>query len=181
MPPEIYIPSEDSFLLSEVLKNRLPTLLNQNKNLTFLEIGAGSGIHLQTASNLGVKKQNIFSCDINPKAVNHCKVLGFNCIESDLFKNFNSDKFDLIIFNPPYLALDKREPKSSRVATTGGKKGSEIINKFLKQAKKHLKKNGKILLVTSSLTKNIDFGKFKKRKLGSEKLFFEELYVWELS
>lgn len=177
---DIYEPAEDSFLLSEVLKDRVPTLLNQNKNLTFFEIGAGSGIHLETASSLGIKKQNIFSCDINIQAVNHCKILGFNCVKSDLFKNIK-DKFDMIIFNPPYLALDKKEPKDSRKATTGGKKGSEIINKFLKQAKKHLKKDGKVLLVTSSLTKDVDFGKYKKRKLGSEKLFFEELYVWELS
>ena len=177
---DIYEPAEDSFLLSEVLKDRLPSLLNLNRDLQFLEIGAGSGIHLETASKIGVKKANIISCDIDQQAVDHCKILGFNCVKSDLFKNIKG-KFDLIIFNPPYLALDKREPKSSRIATTGGKKGSEIINKFLKQAKKHLKKDGKILLVTSSLTKDVDFRKFDKRQLGNEKLFFEELFVWELS
>jgi release factor glutamine methyltransferase len=177
---DIYEPAEDSFLLSEILKDRLPSLLNLNKDMNFLEIGAGSGIHLETASNLGVKKENILSCDIDKKAVDHCKILGFDCVKSDLFKNIKG-KFDLVIFNPPYLALDKREPRSSRTATTGGKKGSEIINKFLKQAKKHLKKDGKILLVTSSLTKDVDFGKYSKRQLGNEKLFFEELFVWELT
>jgi len=177
---DIYEPAEDSFLLSEVLKDRLPSLLNLNKELTFLEIGAGSGIHLETASKIGVKKDNILACDIDKQAVSHCNILGFNCVKSDLFKNIKG-KFDLIIFNPPYLALDKREPKNSRKATTGGKKGSEIINKFLKQAKKHLNKDGKILLVTSSLTKDVEFGDYNKRQLGNEKLFFEELFVWELS
>jgi len=177
---DIYKPAEDSFLLSEVLKDRLPSLLRLNKNLTFLEIGAGSGIHLETAKKIGVKKENILSCDIDKPSANHCKNLGFNCIESNLFKNIKG-KFDLIIFNPPYLSIDKREPKNSRRATTGGKKGSEIINKFLKDAKKHLNKDGKILLVTSSLTKDIDYQDFKKRQLGNEKLFFEELFVWELS
>ncbi len=176
---EIYEPAEDSFLLSEVLKDRLPSLLNQNKELIFLEIGAGSGIHLETALKIGVKKQNIFSSDINPLVVNHCKILGFNCIKSDLFKKIKG-KFDIIIFNPPYLPRNKEEPKESQLATTGGKKGSEIINKFLKQAKKYLKKDGKILLVTSSLTKDIDFGDYKKIQIGNEKLFFEELFVWEL-
>lgn len=176
----IYEPAEDSFLLSEVLKDRLPSLLRLNKDLQFLEIGAGSGIHLETAKKTGVKKENILACDIEKQAVDHCNILGFNCIKSDLFKNIKG-KFDLIIFNPPYLAFDKREPKNSRKATTGGKKGSEIINKFLKQAKKHLNKEGKILLVTSSLTNDVDFEDYNKRQLGNEKLFFEELFVWELT
>lgn len=178
----IYQPAEDSFLMSQILKERLPQILKKNPNLKFLEIGAGSGIHLQTASTLGVKKQNIFSSDIDGEAVKHCQLLGFNCIHSDLFENING-KYNLIIFNPPYLPEDAREPKSSRLATTGGKKGNEIILRFLKQAKKHLEKNGKIFLITSSLAENINFEKFeyKAKKIGCEKLFYERLCIWELS
>jgi len=172
----IYQSAEDSYLLSDILKKEIPKLLKKNPNLIFLEIGAGSGIHLQTISNLGVKRQNIFSSDINIESVQHCNLLGFNCIQSDIFQNINGN-FDFIAFNPPYLPEDKYDREKD---TTGGKNGSEIINRFLKQAKFHLKKNGKIFLVTSSLTKNIDFNNYKKRFLGKEKLFFEELYVWEL-
>ena len=145
---EIYFPDEDSYLLSEILKKQIPKLLVKNKNLKFLEIGCGSGIQLQTAFESGIKKENIFSCDINPKSVEHCKKLRFNSVVSNLFQAFERKvtrrkpwcprKFDVIIFNAPYLPLDSREPKNSRVATTGGKKGSKIINKFLKQAKKYL-------------------------------------------
>ena len=91
------------------------------------------------------------------------------------------EKFNLIIFNPPYLPEDSREPKYSQIATTGGKKGSEITNKFLEQAKKHLEKNGKILLLTSSLTKAIKWKNWKKKLLTKKKLFFERLYVFEIS
>jgi|TARA_Y100000310_G_scaffold258493_1_gene266940 release factor glutamine methyltransferase len=174
--PEIYNPKDDSFLLSEVLKKQIPKLLT--KNLKFLEIGSGSGIQLETAKNFRVK--NILSCDINPAAVKHCKKLGFNCIKSDLFNNIKG-KFDLIIFNPPYLPEDKKEPKNSRISTTGGKTSSEIINRFLKQAKYHLNKNGKILLLVSSLTKGVKFNNYKKKILGRKKIFFEELFVLELS
>lgn len=172
MIPEVYAPAEDSFLLSEVLKKEI-----KNKDIKFLEIGIGSGIQLQTARDLGIKE--IFGADINPDAVKSCKSLGFNCVQSDLFKNIQG-KFDLIIFNPPYLPLDKREPKSSQLATTGGKTGSEIINKFLKQAKKHLNKNGKIFLITSNLTKRINWLDYNKKLLATKKIFFEELSVWEL-
>jgi len=172
----IYSPSEDSYLLSSILKKQLPILLEDNPNLIFLEIGTGSGVHLETALSSGVKKENIFSCDIDQKSVNHCNLLGFHCIQSDLFEKIVG-KFDLIIFNPPYLPDDKFDKEKD---TSGGKKGSEVINKFLKRAHKYLKNNGRILLVTSSLTKGLDFLNYNKKLLQKKKIFFEELYVYEL-
>jgi len=176
----IYIPAEDSFLMSRILKEQIPNLIKKNPDLKFLEIGAGSGIHLETAKNLGVK--NIFSSDIDERAVSHCNLLGFNCIHSDLFENIK-DKYDVIIFNPPYLPEDAREPKSSRKDTTAGKKGNEIIIRFLQQAKNHLNKNGKIFLITSSLSEDVDFKDlgYDAKEIGCEKLFFERLCIWELA
>lgn len=187
---EFYEPAEDSYLLRDVLKKEIPKILKKNSNLIFLEIGSGSGIQLQTAKEIGVK--NIFSCDINQKAVEHCRLSrGFNCVKSDLFEAFKGRlnvkgtlvplQFDLIIFNPPYLPIDENEPVNSRLETTGGKYGGELINKFLIQAKNHLKKNGKIFLLISNLTKGINFNGYKKKIIAKKKLFFEELYVLELS
>ncbi len=176
---EVYPFSEDSYFFSEILKKQLTKKLRVS-DLKFLEMGCGGGINLQTAFNAGIKKQNIFACDINLNAVDYCRKLGFNCMKSNLFENIKS-KFDLIIFNPPYLPEDKREPRDSRLATTGGKKGSEIVNKFLKQAKFHLTDKGKIFLITSSLTKGIKWLNYKKILLAKKKLFFEEIYVWELT
>ncbi len=177
----MYQPEEDSYLMSRILQKKIPELLKKNPDLKFLEIGAGSGIHLETAFNLGVKKQNIFSCDIDIKSVKHCQNLRFNCIHSDLFEQLKG-KYDIIIFNPPYLPEDSREPKDSQLATTGGKKGNEIINRFLSQAKSHLEKNGIIFLITSSLAEDIDFKKYgyNAKEIGCEKLFFERLCVYKL-
>tara|TARA_Y100000296_G_C5168478_1_gene256003 strand:- start:833 stop:1375 length:543 start_codon:yes stop_codon:yes gene_type:complete len=177
---KIYSPEEDSYLLSKVLEKKIPEILSENSNLTFLEIGSGNGIQLKTALKLGIKKQNIFSSDINLFAVKHCKNFGFNCINSNLFENIKR-KFDIIIFNPPYLPENSQEPRDSKMSTTGGKKGSEIINEFLKQAKDYLNKDGKIFLLTSNLTKGINFLDYTKKILAKKKLFFEELFVWELS
>ena len=175
----IYQPEADSYLLQKVLKKQLPKFLKKNPELQFLEIGAGSGIQLQTALEAGVKKKNIFSCDLNPKVIQHCKKLGFNCVKSNLLKNIKG-KFDVIVFNPPYLPYDKKEPRTSRMSTTGGETGSETINEFLKQVRKHLKANGIIFLLSSSLSKKIDFSDYKKKRVAKEKFFFEELYVWRL-
>jgi len=123
--------------------------------------------------------------DINNQAIAHLKKTFKNSkikiIKLNLFQNIpKKNKFNLILFNPPYLPEEKGEPKSSQLATTGGKYGSEIINKFLKQAKSHLEKDGKILLLTSSHTKKIHWNNFKKKKLATKNLFFEKLWVWEL-
>jgi release factor glutamine methyltransferase len=174
----VYQPAEDSYLLTDILKRELPELISKNSELKFLEIGAGSGIHLSTAEKAGIKKENIFSSDIDEASVNHCNLLGYNCIKSDLFENING-KYDLIIFNPPYLPENKDE---KGLDTTGGKKGDEIIIRFLKQAKNYLKENGRIFLLASSLTPKIDFEKYgyNSRELGCERLFYEQLCVWEL-
>lgn len=177
----MYQPAEDSYLMSRILKEQLPFLLEKNPDLKFLEIGAGSGIHLETAYNSGVKKENIFSSDIDKNSVNHCNLLGFNCVHSDLFENIKG-KYNIIIFNPPYLPEDSREPKDSAIATTGGKKGNEIILRFLYEAKNHLEKDGKIFLITSSLSEDVNFKelRYKEKEVGCEKLFFERLCIWEL-
>ena len=171
--PEIYKPAEDSYLLTDTLKKYV-----KNTNLKAIEIGIGSGIQLQTLKEIGIK--DIYGVDINKKAITQCENLGFRCITSDLFDHVKG-KFDLIVFNPPYLPENRKEPKSSKLATTGGKLGSEIINKFLKQAKNHLNPNGRIYLLTSSLTKDINWLNYKKKLLGKKKLFFEELFVWEVT
>ena len=168
--------------MSKTLSKELPKLLKTNPELKFLEVGCGSGINLVTAKNAGVRIENILGVDVNIKAVSHCKSLGFNCIKSNLFNNIKG-KFDVIIFNPPYLPLDKKEPKISRRETTGGKKGNEIIIRFLKQAGKHLTKDGRIFIITSSLAQEINFDKlgYKAKKLNQRRLFFERLSCWELS
>lgn len=106
---------------------------------------------------------------------------GINTIVSNLFENIKG-KFDLIIFNPPYLPRDKKEDKKSALSTTGGKKGNEILNRFLKNADDYLKKYGKILIVVSSLTPNVEklitkYG-FSFRILEKKNFFFEELKVY---
>lgn len=178
--PEIYQPSDDSFLMQDAIKK-----LKIKGNEKILDMGSGSGIQAQAFMQLGAKKENVFLADINPEAVKFLKrkFPKSKAFLSDLFsnKNFQKIKFDIIVFNPPYLPLDVREPESSRLATTGGKKGSEIINKFLVQAKSHLNKNGKIILLTSSLTKAIKWQAWKKTLIAKKKLWFEELFVWELT
>jgi release factor glutamine methyltransferase len=180
---EIYQPSDDSYLLQKTIGSYLK---NKSKNLKIIDIGSGSGIQALTCKKLGFK--SILAIDINPDAVKHLKKQKLKAIQSNLFSSskLKNKKFDLIIFNPPYLPEDKREPKDSRQNTTAGKKGYEIIIKFLKQAKKHLKnKDSSLLLLFSSLSKpkvilkTAKDLKYNFQLLDQQKLFFEELFVFE--
>lgn len=168
----IYSPSEDSYLMFEVLLDNL-----RDKKLKVLEIGVGSGFILDSLKKNGFG--DVCGVDINKGAVQACKIRGLQVFESDLFTNIK-EKFDVIYFNPPYLPNDDEEDDESRLATTGGPTGSEIINRFLIDAKNYLMKDGRIYILTSSLTKGIKWNGWKKRKVGEKKLFFEKLYVWEL-
>ena len=167
----IYEPAEDSFLLQKHIKK-------YSKNKKILDMGTGSGIQALEAKKNASK---VLACDINKGCVNYVKKLGIKTIKSDLFSNIK-EKFDLIIFNPPYLPEEPLEPLDSKISTTGGKKGNEILKKFLSKAKNYLNPKGKILILFSSLTPDVIniFKKYdyKYKKLDSSKISFETLYVY---
>jgi release factor glutamine methyltransferase len=173
---KIYQPSDDSYFFADFLKKHFAKY-QSTSSLKILDIGAGSGILAKTALKFFPVK-NITATDINPEAVKVLQKEKFKCIQSNLFQALNK-KFDLIIFNAPYLPLDKREPKSSQLATTGGERGDEISLEFLKQAKHHLNPNGKIFLLISSLTPINKIKKFNPKIVARKKLFMEELLILE--
>jgi release factor glutamine methyltransferase len=168
----IYDPAEDSYLLQKQVEKF------SNKGMKILDVGTGSGIQAQTAKKQGAE---VLALDINPECVKHCRKLNINTIQSDLFENIK-DKFDLIIFNPPYLPEEPLEPEDSRFATTGGKRGNEILERFLKEVKGYLNKEGKALILFSSLTPDVDKiireNNLKFKKLSEEKIPFEKLFVY---
>ncbi|MBU1111510.1 MAG: methyltransferase, partial [Nanoarchaeota archaeon] len=102
--------------------------------------------------------------------------------QSNLFSNIK-ESFDLIIFNPPYLPSCANCPD---IALDGGKEGYELIEKFLKQAKKHLNKDGIILLLFSSFSKKEKINKILEREryyykeIAKQHIHFEDLYVYEI-
>ncbi len=173
----IYKPREDSFLLQKHIAEYAAG--------NVLEIGTGSGIlAIDAARQKSVK--NIVAVDINEEELAAAKenaekqeIKKIVFIKSDLFGKVNG-KFNLIIFNPPYLPSKKIED----IAVDGGKNGTEVVEKFLASAGKHLEKKGKILILASSLNKNIEqmFRKYKYAfaKIDEQKFFMEQLFVYVL-
>jgi len=173
----MYLPAEDSFLLSETLSDYLKK--NKLKNFKALDLGTGSAIQAETFSKFTIKK-NILCIDLDPEALKTAKKKGFRTLKSNLLKE-TKNKFDVIAFNPPYLPEDKFDKE---IDTSGGKKGDETIIKFLRQAKNHLSNNGKIFLLLSNFTpkkrinQEVEKLNFKAEKIAEKTLFFEQLEIW---
>ncbi|MBI4015883.1 MAG: methyltransferase [Candidatus Aenigmarchaeota archaeon] len=173
---EVYEPREDSFLFAHFLENL------DLKGKKILEIGCGSGL-LSILCSKG--KAEVTAVDINEKAVectlqnaekNGCKIKAF---QSDLF-SFVQGKFDIILFNSPYLPVDEEKEWSAG-------EGSELILKFIENCKIHLFPNGRVLLLISSLTgleKVLQAFRqegFKTKSVAEESLFFEKILLLEAS
>ncbi|MFH1398610.1 MAG: HemK2/MTQ2 family protein methyltransferase [Candidatus Woesearchaeota archaeon] len=170
-----YEPREDSFLLKEqVCKYARGRVL---------DMGTGTGILAFAAAQ---QAESVVAADISTKALEYAekeaKRLGLKIdfVDSDLFAAIGG-KFDLIIFNPPYLPQDKGMVDSE---IYGGKHGYELIERFLIDAKDFLKDDGKILLLFSRLTnKNrvdsvIEENLYTSELVAERYMFFETLYVY---
>lgn len=164
----IYEPREDSYLLNDYIK----TLDLYGKK--FLEIGVGSGLITKSAKEKGAE---VTAVDINKEALNQLDN-EIDKIESDLFENVN-EKFDLIVFNPPYLPGANHEKNLEGSETWhGGEKGTEVSRRFLKECKDYLRHDGQAYIVASSLS---DFEKleedFSLEAVEEKALFFEKLFL----
>ncbi len=142
-------------------------------------MGTGSGIQAVTAAEKS-EVMEVTAVDINPNAIEAAKKMAkkndvsykIRFIESNLFTSIEG-QFDWIIFNAPYLPT---EENIIDVALDGGPTGKEVISCFLEDAKHHLKKKGKILLVYSSLSNlQSDYG-YIWEILGKIDSFFEVIY-----
>ena len=147
----VYEPAEDSFLFAKNLE------LHAGERV--LDMGTGCGI-------LGIvsaeKASAVVAVDLNPYAVRCAKEnAALNNVRSkmafvqgDLFTPLNEKaKFDVILFNAPYLPADEHEPGSwLDLAWSGGTSGRQVIDRFISEAPSHLRQAGRVLLMQSTLT-----------------------------
>jgi len=173
-----------------------------------LDMGTGTGIlaiSLQSVNTINPNfNANIFASDIDQNALisakRNEKLNGLSekitFIKSNLFNSFPESlkgKFDIIIFNPPYLPSIEKEDilrsEESDLSWDGGIKGFEIFLKFLDQVKKFMnfEHTSFIYYISSSKTdlkeldRKISEHRFKNEELDKKHIFFEDIILNRLT
>jgi release factor glutamine methyltransferase len=165
----VYPPAEDSQLLVESVEVA--------KGMRVLDVGTGSGVAALHCARDGAA---VVATDIDPGAA-RCALenarannLSVNVVQADLFEGIRG-RFDLILFNAPYLPHeDGGEPGS----IDGGEGGAELIGRFAAKYREYLQPGGTAIIIASSHTKLEGIAGY--RKIAERKLFFESIYAIEL-
>jgi len=175
-PRTIYYPAEDSLLMLDAISD-VPL---EGKQV--LDLGTGSGIF---GIFCAVRRATVTIADIDEDALRHAVraaeslELKVRPIMSDLFSNVR-ERFDVILFNPPYLPSTKIHDET----VDGGARGLSLIRRFIRQLPNYLRERGAAFLLLSSLnepeTVVAEHPRFHFSIVARQALFFEELQVLRL-
>ena len=168
----MYVPSDDTFLLADCIK--------QYRGRQALEIGVGSGLLLNV---LEKNFASVAGSDIDLRALEHCRgrsgAMLACCDAASAFAGL----FDLIVSNPPYLPDDKVRDTTLH----GGPAGIETTIHFIQSALPLLAHDGRMLFVLSSLADSSALDRLVTEKnmrnkvIREKRLFYETLSVVELN
>jgi release factor glutamine methyltransferase len=112
-----------------------------------LDLGSGSGAAGIAAARKGC---SVTAVDINPAAVRCTKInallnnVQVDAREGDLFHPVHGERFDLVLFNPPYYRGVPTNPLDNAW------RSPDLIERFSAGLADHLTENGRALLVLSS-------------------------------
>lgn len=113
-----------------------------------LDLGTGSGVCAVFAGRLA---HRVVAIDINPEAV-RCATINIlihhleETVEArtgDLFAAVAGERFDVILFNPPYFHGVPRN------ATDHAQRSPDVFSRFLRELHNHLTPGGRALVVLS--------------------------------
>lgn len=174
--PDVLIPRPETELLVEAAIE----ILRAKETPRFCEIGTGSGC-ISISILCQLRNTSAIGADVSENAL---KITALNAgknsvserlklVKSDVFKNIENEKFDLIVSNPPYISIEDFRGLQSEVknfepknALTDNKNGLSIIEKIISDAPKFLKSDCYLLM-------EIGFN----QSIEVEKMF--DLQIWQ--
>jgi release factor glutamine methyltransferase len=175
----VYVPAEDSYLLADNLEIK--------EGQSVLEIGTGSGIVAMYASRLTdritVTDINSDACLLAERNFKDNNIEDIEILFGNLFEPVENRKFDVILFNTPYLPTEDDEVIDDTInyAFDGGLNGRKVIDIFLDEVGNHLNDGGIVQMIQSSLSGNqetldkLDELGFIAEIKASEHFFFEDI------
>ena len=151
--PEVFSPiySSDTAWFAE----KIIPLINKKK---FLEIGSGAGVIACLAALHGAI--NVIATDINPHAINNilsnAKLHSLQ-IEARIGSVFDpilkDEVFDVIFWNHPFYYLDENLNENDLVSFSVYDTEYQYLKDFFLNGKKHLEKDGQLILGTSNVAR----------------------------
>lgn len=166
---DVYKPSEDSELLADVISDKI------EPGMSVLDMGCGSGFLTILAARAGAR---VTAADINPSAIRLTEMnartngVKIQSVLSNLFERID-EKFDVIIFNPPYLP-DNDDIEGSEMWSK-----RDVIERFVSRAGSHLKIDGSIFMLVSSVTPAVEVLELLKKVGFDAKIVEERKVPWE--
>jgi release factor glutamine methyltransferase len=172
-PSSVYSPSDDSYLMVDAIA-KFPV-----GGKKVLDVGTGSGV---LGLFCALRGAQVTATDVDDAALHQAQKaadmlgLSLQLVLSDLFSKVQG-KFDLILFNPPYLPSSTVEDRT----VDGGRRGMELSKRFLDGLASYLKREGTSLLLVSTLNHPESVirahPEFQLSVVATRSLFFEELQV----
>jgi release factor glutamine methyltransferase len=179
VPTGVYEPREDSHLAADVLEEM------DLEGKTVLDIGTGCGFLAVVAAAGGA---DVTATDINQRALDaageNASTNGYSIetLNTDMFEGIES-KFDVIVFNAPYIPGSRDGRSTEELAWYGGDDGRELVDRFIAEADTYLADDGDVLLVQSSMTgetetlERFEEHGFDAEVAANEKVAWERLIV----
>ncbi len=172
----VYEPAEDTYFLAREL--------DVKEGEEVLELGTGCGLLAVLAAKAGGR---VVATDVNPKAIECARMnaerhgVKLDLRQGDLWEPVGGGKFDLIIFNPPYLPCEGEDP-----SWCGGPDGRRVIDPFLVGLPSHLRPGGRCIFVQSSLARVEDTCRHLQQlglrfELKRRKIAWEELVLFRVT
>ena len=162
----VFKPTQTSkYLLNEIIKDY------KFKKIVALDMGCGNGIIGISLLKVFKNFEKFYFTDLSQKALNLTRkniinnkinLKNIKLLKSDVFKNLESEKFDLIINDVSGIS-EKLLPISSwfkNIPCNSGSDGTDLTIDVLKNFKFHLNKKGKMYLPIISLSNEKKIFKF---------------------
>ena len=153
----VLIPQPDTEIIVEETLKKCKELLLKNGKIKILDLCTGSGAIAVSLSIFLGDEAEVFASDISTKALEVAKYnngknnTNVRFIESNLFKNIQEQKFNIIVSNPPYIRSDvinklsKQVQNEPHLALDGGEDGLKFYKKIIEQSCNYIE-NGYLIL-----------------------------------
>lgn len=149
--------------IAELIEQRFDPWVNEDQVVNILDLCTGSGC-IAIACAYAFPESLVDAIELSDDAIDvartnikkHDMTEQLNLYKSDLFNDLPSTQYDVIVSNPPYVAIQEWEQlpaeyhKEPQMGFTGGVTGLDLVIRILVDAKNYLAEQGVLIVEVGS-------------------------------